>query len=121
METFYSQRAILADILAKFTEPAKYKIKFYQLAIFMCIETIISLFLSKYVLLRLKLEEKKKTLIEQSQLPSSLISKFDLFNNKNIQKSFMLIKDFKLKVKNGFGKSSFLYFIFFIIIVLTVN
>ena len=40
------EKPILAEILARFTEPAKYKIKLYQITVLMVLEQLMTLFIS---------------------------------------------------------------------------
>ena len=107
MEPYNNQRVMVFDLISKFTEPAKYKIRFYQLVVAMCIETLLSLFISKYVIFRLKIEEKKNQLNYHFNIQQTLLllaTRLDLLASQTLQKSFMLVNGLKARLANGFGK-----------------
>lgn len=95
METV-AQKTILNEIVERFTEPAKSRFKFYHLAILIYMDQILELVISKYMLIRVKFEEKKTsfTQMKKSQLNLNL-------SKENIQKSIVLIK---AKARHSFGK-----------------
>jgi hypothetical protein len=104
METI-NDRTILSEIMHRFTEPAKYKIKFYQIAVLMYIDQILTLVINKYMFYKFKIEEKKPNLkiikFQQSQI------KLDLFSNENFKRSSALISRLKQNAVNEFGKFCF--------------
>lgn len=102
------ERAILNEIIYRFTEPVKYKIKFYQLAVLMYIDHILSLFMNKYMFFRVKIEEKKVSLkLIQFQRQAAQI-KLDILSKENIERTRLLV--YKLNLKAEYGFSKFLLF-----------
>ncbi len=71
METI-SGKSIASELINRITEPAKYKLRFYQIAVLLFIDHMLSLVISKYMYLRVKIEEKKINLkldkLHQSQV-----------------------------------------------------
>jgi hypothetical protein len=103
METL-SEKAILRELTARFTEPAKYKIKAYQLTALMYIDHILTLVVGKYLFIKVKLVEKKANLnlvrFQQAQiklLVDALTAKENLKTSSTV-----LIKHIKHKTKKGF-------------------
>ena len=100
METV-NDRTILSEIMHRFTEPAKYKIKFYQIAVLMYIDQILTLVINKYMFYKFKIEEKKPNLkiikFQQSQI------KLDIFSNENYKRSSALISKLKQNAISEFG------------------
>ena len=97
METV-GQKAFLNELIKRFTEPAKSRLKLYQLSILIYMDHILAIVISKYMLFRVKLEEKKSNLslhrMSQSQITIDLVSK------EKIQKSLVLVKE---KATTSFG------------------
>lgn len=82
-----SSKSLVTEIVTRITEPAKYKLRFYQIAILLLIDRFLSLAISKYMYLRVKIEEKKldlklyklhqsQTKIEQLLVTKDLFRKF---------------------------------------------
>ena len=93
MEKLNGDKTILAEIIQRFTEPIRYKLKFYQIAVIMFIDH----FLSQ---LFLKIEQNKtneKIIKFQSQI------KLDLFSKENISQNFLLFKKCLNRLKESFG------------------
>lgn len=99
-------RTLLKEVLNRFTEPAKYKIKFYQIAVLMYIDHILTLLINKYMFFRVIIEEKKTNLkiakFEQSQI------RLDLFSEENFKRTLILIDKLKLEANSKFGTCLFL-------------
>jgi hypothetical protein len=98
------ERHILNEIILRFSEPVRYKIKFYQIAVLMYIDHVLSLFINKYMYFRVKMEK----LPEQTNLK---ILKFretqmrlDLFSKKNLERTRLLVYKLNLKAENGLDK-----------------
>jgi hypothetical protein len=118
METL-SEKAILSELAARFTEPAKYKIKAYQLTALMYIDHILTLVVSKYLFIKVKLVEKKANLnlvrFQQSQV--KLLLETLVAKDKLKTSSLVLIKHIKHKTKKGFGMINlFSYLLFFLLL-----
>lgn len=101
MEAVSNDRTLLKEILNRFAEPAKYKIKFYQIAVLMYIDQILTLLINKYMFFRVAIEEKKTNLkiakFEQTQI------KLDLFSKENLKRTLILIDKIKLEANSKFG------------------
>lgn len=102
MEAVSSDRTLLKEIVNRFTEPAKYKIKFYQIAVLMYIDHILTLLINKYMFFRVAIEEKKTNLkiasFEQSQI------KLDVFSKENLKRTLILVDKLKVEAHMKFGK-----------------
>lgn len=101
MEAVSSDRTLLKEIFNRFTEPAKYKIKLYQIAVLMYIDQLLTLLINKYMFFRVAIEEKKTNLkitsFEQSQI------KLDLFSKENIKRTLVLVEKIKSEAHVKFG------------------
>lgn len=102
META-SERAMLREIVSKIAEPAKYKIKVYQIAVLMYIDHIFTLVINKYMFFRVNIEQKtnqKILLFQQTQLKLDLKPKL----NENLK---VIVDRLNHQAKHGFGKNYF--------------
>ena len=103
MEAVSSDRTLLKEIFNRFTEPAKYKIKLYQIAVLMYIDQLLTLLINKYMFFRVAIEEKKTNLkianFEQTQI------KLDLFSKENVKRTLVLVDKLKIEANRKFSKS----------------
>ena len=85
-----NEKSIKNEIFDRFTEPVKYKLKFFQIVIVMYLDQIASLFSSKYSIIRNVVEEKKSK-IKRNELTSEILrsyvnyKKFFIDMNQNIK------------------------------------
>lgn len=94
-----TDKDIFNEIISRFTEPAKYKIKFYQIAVLMYIDQILTLLINKYMFFRVKIEEQKTNLkIIQFQHAQELLKA------ENLKKSLILVEKLNDTAKNSFGE-----------------
>ena len=104
METVH-EKAILSELINKFTEPAKYKIKAYQLIVLMYIDQMLTVVINKYMRLKVSVNEAKAsfgtTHLQQSRLKLARMS----------QKSFIIVNQLKVTTSTSFGKLTFFHFI----------
>ena len=98
---------ILNKIFSKVTNPFKYKIKLYQMAVLMYIDQLISLFINNFMFFRDKIEEKKTSFriisFSQAQI------KLDIFSEENLQRTRLLIDHINSKAKLKFGIIHFFF------------
>lgn len=91
-----SGKSLVSEIVSRITEPAKYKLRFYQIAVLLFIDRLLSMVISKYMYLRVKIEEKKIDLkldkLHQSQV------KIDLLTKDIVE----ICSNVKTKLTNGF-------------------
>ena len=78
------------DFFDRFTVPVKYKLKFYQIAIMLFIDQIIALITSKYLFIRVVIEENKPNFRPQQQIEIS----FEKYKTSFLQ----LTQQFKTKI-----------------------
>ena len=98
------EKAILHEIINRFTEPVRYKIKFYQIAVLMYIDQILALFMNKYMIFRVKIEEKRVNLkILEFQRQAAQIKR-DILSKENIERTRLLVYKLNLKAEYGFSK-----------------
>ncbi|CAF0914642.1 unnamed protein product [Brachionus calyciflorus] len=88
METV-GQKAILNELFKRLTEPAKSRIKLYQIAILIYMDQILNLVINKFMFFRVKIEEKKSNL-SLSKMRQSQI-KLDILSKERIQQSLDLV------------------------------
>lgn len=102
MEAVSSDRTLLREIVNRFTEPAKYKIKFYQIAVLMYIDQLLTLLINKYMFFRVAIEEKKTNLkianFEQTQI------KLDIFSKENVKRTLILVDKLKIEAHRKLSK-----------------
>lgn len=114
METVSNDRTLFREVLNRFAEPAKYKLKFYQIAVLMYIDHILTMVINKYMFFRVKIEEKKTNLkvikFEQTQI------RLDIFSRENLKRTLILIEKLKLETKNAFGICLFICFFFYLLL-----
>lgn len=112
METVSNDRTLFREVLNRFAEPAKYKLKFYQIAVLMYIDHILTMVINKYMFFRVKIEEKKTNLkvikFEQTQI------RLDIFSRENLKRTLILIEKLKLETKNAFGICFFFYLLLYV-------
>lgn len=91
-----SGKSLISEIISRITEPAKYKLRLYQIAVLLFIDRVLSMVISKYMYLRVKIEEKKIDLkldkLHQSEVKIDLLT-------KDLAEKF---SNFKLKIGKGY-------------------
>jgi hypothetical protein len=100
------ERHILDEIISRFTEPVRYKIKFYQIAVLMYIDQILTLFINKYMFFRVKVEQNlptARTKLKIIRFQETRI-KLDLLSKENLERTRLLVFKLNLKAENGFVK-----------------
>ena len=105
METGH-EKVILSELINKLTEPAKFKIKAYQLVVLMYIDQILTMMINKYMFLKVSVNEAKasfrSTHLQQSRLKLARMS----------QKSLVIVNQLKMKTSTSFGKHIFFFSVF---------
>ena len=97
METGY-EKTLKNEIFDRFADPVKFKLKFYQIIILMYVDQIVSLVVSKYLILRILMKENKPKFQHKEFLSHKN-------NYINYKKSFLdLTRTFKAKLLETFGK-----------------
>jgi hypothetical protein len=98
-----NEKAILKEIFYRLTNPIKYKIKLYQLAVLVYIDHIISLFVNKFMFFRVKIEEKKTSFKIMKFHKSQL--KLEIFSTENLERTRLIFDHLNNKAKLSFGKT----------------
>lgn len=101
------ERALLNEIITRFTEPVKYKLKFYQIWVLVYIDQLVTLFVNKLLVLRGQLSNRlpdpNKTLssthLKIVQFQQTQI-KLDLFSKENVERTRVLVYKLNLKAQN---------------------
>jgi hypothetical protein len=95
-----NEKSLKNELIDRIADPVKYKLKFYQIIILMYVDQIVAMVISKYLLLRVIMEEKKPKFYQNESLPpkNSFI---------NYKKSFLyLTHTCKAKFIDIFGENS---------------
>ena len=91
------EKYILHEIIKRFTEPVKYKIKFYQIAALMYIDRILTLFF-------IKLEELQPTKTNLKIIKFQSQIKLDIFSKENLERTRILVYKLNLKAEYAIGQ-----------------
>lgn len=102
METV-GHKAFVNELIKRLTEPAKSRLKLYQISFLIYMDHILELVINKYMLFRVKLDKKKSDLALHRMSQSQL--KLDIVSKENIHKSLVLVKK---KATSSFGKIFFI-------------
>ena len=88
------ERSIVVEIIQRLTEPIRYKLKFYQIAVLMFIEAVLSKLVLKY--------EQNKSNPKIAKFHTQI--KLDLMSNENARRTFILLNKFYSRFKLCLGK-----------------
>ena len=96
MATF-NEKSLKNEIIDRFAEPVKYKLKFYHFALIMFLDQVLANIASKYMFIRVVIEENAPKSVDSE-------SKLDALGNKIRRKFLELIQIIKLKFSETFSK-----------------
>ena len=92
------ERSILFEVIQRLTEPIRYKLKFYQIAVLMFVEAVLSKLVLKY--------EQNKCNPKIAKFHTQI--KLDLMSNENARRTFILFNKLYSRFKLCLGKFIYL-------------